>query len=92
MTPLVEAVGASFADRLLQFNIRSVEQFLVMAQDLGRARKLALALNLPLEEMQVITKKVLAMYPDLELPARPEKTYGMGYGKREDWERLSKSR
>lgn len=90
MVPVIDVFPQSLSKALLQQNIRFVEQFLSMMRKPGRAEALAEVTGRPVEELQAIVRKVEADMPDLNVPEASGRQYGLGAGKRADWERAGR--
>ncbi len=90
MLLITEALPNHIAEPLLRYNIRFVEQFLSMMRKANTARNLALVLNCSIEDLAAIAHRIEVEHPDLSVPNRSDKDYGLGYGKSRDWKRFSK--
>ena len=86
MLSVTQALPKQLAERLLQHNVRFVEQFLSMVRERHARHALGEALGCSMEDLQEIACRVEAEHPNLTIPKQRGKEYALGYGKKTDWE------
>jgi hypothetical protein len=79
MTEMNKVIPEPYIRRLSQFNIRSLEQFLSLAEGQGRADSLAATLDVSVQEIDSLVQKIHREYPNLKVPRRSTRKYYTGY-------------